>query len=42
MTASDEHRQHAVAIMSKHPFIDSHVDAPFVMRALSQPHSLKY
>jgi hypothetical protein len=30
-----QHRQRALALMTDHPLIDSHVDLPYVMRALS-------
>ncbi|WVQ82973.1 hypothetical protein IAT38_005111 [Cryptococcus sp. DSM 104549] len=32
----DAHRQHALDLMTQYPLIDSHVDLPYVMRALSR------
>ena len=34
--AQNELHQHALRLMAQHPLIDSHVDLPFVMRALSR------
>ncbi|WRT67987.1 uncharacterized protein IL334_004962 [Kwoniella shivajii] len=32
----DKHRQHALELMTDHPLIDTHVDLPMVMRAVSR------
>jgi hypothetical protein len=36
MTRTAQHLQHAHELMAAHPLIDSHVDLPYVMRAVRE------